>query len=159
MLIYAFFQYRTMPDVPFWKILIGHSWHVLVIGALTYGTLNVLLHRKVVQPVRDLYVKLYGISQGDNAPVHIDTNIREIQDIAESINLMLSQFDRTSHEPWVGTLRDRGGALKELSKREAVPLQSSDKEMLARTASELGELASVLERFEAKVQHLDHDLL
>lgn len=158
MLVYAIFQYFTMPDMPLWRLLVEHTWHVLVLGGLSYGVLQFLLHKKVVEPMRQLYVKLYRISRGDGSEITVKTNIREVQNIAESVNLMLAQLDRTSHEPWVGKLRANAGILRALSGKEPGALDNPDREMLVRTATELEELAVMFERFEARIQNLDHEL-
>ena len=155
MLAYALVQYASMPDMPFWKLLVGHSWHVLVLGALSYVALHGLLHKVVVGPVHKLHLKLYKIAHGDNTPMEIATHIREIQDISESVNLMLAQFRLTSHDPWVGKLRDAAEKLRALSKGTSDGVETPDLEMLVHTASELEELAMVIERFEAKAQNLD----
>lgn len=89
MLVYALYQYFTLPGVTLAELLISHGWHVLALAALTWGALEYVLHHKVVQPTRDLYVKLYAVTRGDYRPIHVRTNIREIRDIAESVDLLL----------------------------------------------------------------------
>lgn len=109
MFIYALFQYATTPDIAVSRLLLSHGWHVAALALLTWGVLHVVLYRKVVLPTRDLYVKLYAVTCGDFRPVEVDTNIREILDIAESVNLMLkhqhlllNQYKQGTEEQPVG---------------------------------------------------------
>ena len=154
MLIYAVFQYVSVPDMTFWQLLVTHSWHVLALGGLTYVALHVLLHKQMIEPLQMLYIKLYAVARGDNERITVKTNIREIQDMASSINLMLEQLQRTSHEPWVNKLRTSGDVLRAMSEHATDTLNASETNMLARTAAELDELAMALEQFEARFQNL-----
>ncbi len=89
MAVYAVFQYQTQ-DYTIVQLIVHHSWHVVVIGVLTYLLLFVLLHYMVVKPVHALYVKLYTISRGDRELVQVDSRITEIHEIVEGVNLLLS---------------------------------------------------------------------
>ena len=159
MLAYAMLQYVTMPEMSFLQILAEHTWHVVVLGALTYVALHLSLHKKVVEPVHALHLAFYGIARGDTTPIMVKTNILEIQDIVEGMNLMLSRLKETSHEPWVGKLRSGAATLKTLSSKTPPTLEAADQETLSSLATQMEELAVVFERFEAKAQNLRHELL
>lgn len=157
MLVYALFQHSTTPHMSWWRLLTEHAWHVLVLGGLTYAALYFLLQRNVVEPIRELYVKLYAISRGDNRPIAVQTNVREIRDIAESVNLMLSQLQVRSHHPWGIKLRGGAKGLRSLAGRTLPTLEADDRQNLASLAAEMEELAGVFERSEARDQHSRHE--
>lgn len=159
MLVYAVLQYITMPGMSFLHILAEHTWHVVALGVLTYVALHFSLHKKVVEPVHALHLAFYRIARGETKPIMVQTNILEIQDIVEGVNLMLSQLQLTSHEPWVGKLRSGAEALRALSGKTPPTLGVADQETLAGLATQMEELAVVFERFEAKAQNLRHELL
>ena len=147
MLVYAMMQYFAMPEMSFLQILAEHTWHVVALGALTYVALHFSLHKSVVEPVHALHLAFYRIARGDNKPIAVHTNILEIQDIVEGMNLMLSQLQVTSHEPWVGKLRSGAAALRTLSGRNPPTLEAADQETLSGLATQMEELAVVFERF------------
>lgn len=159
MLVYAVFQYLTMSNMTVGRLLAEHTWHVMALGGLTYAALHFLLHKKIVHPIRQLNAKLYEIARGDNTPVFVKTNLREVQDMVDSVNAMLSQFRRTSHDPWVGKLRSAAETMNTLAKKMVTALDASDLENLQHLGAEMRELALMLERFEARAQNLTHELL
>lgn len=98
MVAYAAIQYVTMPDTTLLGLLFNHGWHVLVIGGLTYGALAVTLHRQVVRPIRELYVKCYAATKGDMTLLDLESPIEEVRAIGSGINMMLSRLSPDSRE-------------------------------------------------------------
>lgn len=154
MLIYAIYQYVVMPDMTIAQLFVGHLWHVIVLGVLTYFVLQVMLKKKVVEPVQQLYVKFYGISRGDYEPINIESNIREIQDIAESINLILLKKEKRPSEPLLLKLRNFGGTLRVLIRKLSDTLDDADRTMLMHIISETEDLIVKLEHTN-KTDHKD----
>jgi methyl-accepting chemotaxis protein len=73
-------------------LALEHGWHVLALGAATYVVLFIVLDRVVAQPIRALYVKLYAVARGDLTPTDVHSRVAEIQEVADGINMMLSQI-------------------------------------------------------------------
>ncbi len=96
MAIYAVLQYFLIPERTVLSLVLQHGWHVLALGTLIYVTLHGVLHKKVVRPIRDIYLRLYAISKGDLSPISVDSNITEIQEIVEGVNSLLSEIKRST---------------------------------------------------------------
>ena len=159
MLVHVLFEYLMNPALPVWRLLSEETWHVVALGGLTCAALYYLLRKKVADPIRQLYVKLYAIARGDSKPMTIHTNIREIRDIVEGVNLMLSQQQLTAHDPWGSKLRSGAEALRSLAGRTSPNLEAADRENLSSLAAEMEELAGVFERLETTSRNLRRELL
>ncbi len=101
MAVYAVLQYFAEPGQTVKGLVIEHMWHVVVIGGSTYLVLYGILHRKVVQPVHALYMNLYKISRGDFNPIDEVSDIMEIQEITDGINMMVSRMNQSIPEDFL----------------------------------------------------------
>lgn len=117
MAVYAVFEYLFSPDRTVWGLVLEHGWHIAVLGLLSYGVLYLILVKKVVEPIRDLYVKFYAIAGGDFRPITMDTGIHEIQEIVDGVNLMLSKMQGSGDSaPW-SELSAHARQLREVAKK------------------------------------------
>jgi nitrogen fixation/metabolism regulation signal transduction histidine kinase len=136
MAIYAVFQYFLSPGHTVMGLVLEHLLHVLVLGVLTYAMLYLVLHRKVVRPINELYWKLYSFAGGDFRPASIRSNVREINEIAEGINMMLAKIDRSRPEVSLDDLSHGASQLRDLARRREV-LDRPAREMLLEVAKEI----------------------
>lgn len=143
MAIYAVYQYVAMPGKTVLGLVFEHSLHVIVFGLLIYGTLYAVLYRKVVRPIRDLYLKLYAITRGNLSSIEIDSNIAEIAEIAEGVQLLLDVMDRSVPEISLTELSRRTQKIRSIAK-EPDALNTSDKDFLMNVANEIDEVANEL---------------
>lgn len=138
MALYAVYQYYASPGETVFGLMFEHSWHVLVLGVLIYITLYAVLYMKVVQPIRDLYLKLYGITRGNLSPVDVDSEIVEIAEIAEGVQLLIEARERAVPEVSLSTLYESAQDLRTLAKQSSV-LDNSAKDILIRGADRIEE--------------------
>ena len=101
MAVYGVIQYFTGPGHTVTGLILHHSWHVVVLGGLTYVVLYAALARHVMRPIRTLFLKCYAITKGDLGPVEVDTRVQEIQVIADGINMVLDRIRKT--EPQIAS--------------------------------------------------------
>lgn len=139
MAIYAVYQYVAMPGKTVWGLILEHSLHVIVLGVVIYGTLYAVLHRKVVRPIRDLYLKLYAITRGNLSSIEIDSNIVEIAQIAEGVQLLLDGMDRSVPDISLTELSRRTQRIRSIAK-EPDALNPSQKDFLTNVANEIDEV-------------------
>jgi hypothetical protein len=138
MAVYAIYQYFAMPNETILGLVLEHSWHVVVLGVLTYVTLYAVLYKKVVLPIRDLYLKLYAITRGNLSSITVDSNIMEIAEIAEGVQLLIAETDRSVPEVSLAGLSESAQQLREVSK-ESNPLDDSEKDILLNVANKIDE--------------------
>ncbi len=119
MAVYAVFQYFLSPGHTVVGLVLEHMSHVLVLGVLIYVMLYLVLHRKVVRPINTLYWKLYSFAGGDFRPVSIRSSIREINQIADGINIMLAKIDQSRPEVSLDDLARGAGQLRDLVQRSS----------------------------------------
>ena len=112
MAVYAVLQYFAEPDQTVKGLVIEHTMHVVLIGGFTYLVLYGVLHRKVVQPVRVLYMKLYKIARGDFNPIDEVSDVMEIQEIIDGINMMVSRMNQSTSEEFLIELSHHVGDLR-----------------------------------------------
>ena len=131
--VYAAFQYSLTPERTVLSLVLQHSWHVLVLGVLIYLMLNIVLHKTVVRPIRDIYLKMYGIAKGDLSPISVDSNITEVQEIVEGVKFLLSEIDKSTPAISLSGLSNVAEDLRSLA-RESIALEESAKEKLMESA-------------------------
>ncbi len=141
--IYAVFQYVTLPDETISGLILRHGWHVVAIGALTYLILNLILIRKILRPVRELYLKFYAAGKGDFSPIDLDSDIRELNHIADGMNLMLAKMDASARRV---SLPDLSSASREIrcAVRESENLELPIRERLMSVAERIETAAASL---------------
>ncbi len=98
MAAYAIYQYATMPGQTARDLLLHHSWHVLVLGAVIYIISWVMIEWVLVRPLEAIYVHLYAIGAGRRSRLEIQSNVREIVTIVEGINLMLQRLEQSPED-------------------------------------------------------------
>ena len=94
MAFYAILQHELHPELTARELLLRHMWHVLALGGVTYLTLWLVFRRFLWRPLNQVFLHLYGVSKGHLEPLRLQSNIREIATIAESINLMIWHIGR-----------------------------------------------------------------
>jgi len=156
MAIYAVYQYVATPDKTVLGLVFEHSWHVILLGLLIYATLYAVLYKKVVIPIRDLYLKLYAITRGNLNSLEIDSNIVEISEIAEGVQLLLDEMDRSVPHLSLAALSNRTEKIRSIAK-ESEALDMSAKDFLMNLANEIEEVVRELsmakrEKQESKVE-------
>ncbi len=136
MAVYAVFQYFLSPGHSVVGLVVEHMLHVLVLSVLIYVMLYLVLHRKVVRPISTLCWKLYSFAGGDFRPASIDSNIKEINEIAEGINDMLSKIDRSRPEISLEDLSHGASQLRDMAQRSG-PLDTLSREVLLDVARKI----------------------
>lgn len=141
--IYAVYQYVAMPNRTVLGLILEHSSHVIVLGLLIYGTLYAVLYRKVVRPIRELYLKLYAITRGNLSSIEIDSNITEIAQIAEGVRILLEGMDRSVPKVSLTELSNRTQKIRSIAK-EPQALDTSEKDFLIHVANEIDDVVKEL---------------
>lgn len=116
MALYAVLQYFLTPGHTVLGLVLEHSWHVVVLGVLIYAALYSLLYWKVLKPIRMLSLKLYAIGGGSFKPISVQSGIREVQEVAEGINLMLTRINRAVPEVSLADLAADIAELRSIAK-------------------------------------------
>ncbi len=138
MAMYAVYQYVATPGKTVLGLVLEHSLHVIVLGLLIYAALYAVLYKKVVRPIHELYLKLYAITRGDLSSLDIDSNIVEISEIAEGVQLLLDEMDRSVPDLSLTALSNRTGKIRSIAK-ESDALDMSAKEFLMNLSNEIEE--------------------
>ena len=140
---YAVYQYYVMPDKTVLGLILEHSLHVIVLGLLIYGTLYAVLYKKVVRPIRDLYLKLYAITRGNLTSIEVDSNIVEIAQIAEGVQILLNGMDQNVPKVSLAELSNRTQKIRSIAKKSDA-LDPPAKDFLMNVASEIEEVVKEL---------------
>lgn len=143
MAVYAVYQYILTPGETILGLLFEHSWHVLILGILIYAMLYAVLHKTVVKPIRDLYLKLYAITRGNLSSLEINSNITEISEIVEGVQLLLDEMDRSVPHMSLTALSDRTQKIRSIAK-ESDALDMSAKDFLMNLSTEIDEVVKEL---------------
>lgn len=141
--VYAIFQYFAGPDHTVLGLILEHAWHVLVLGVLIYLLLYSVLRRMVVRPINGLCLKLYAIATGNVAPITLKTNVLEIHEMVEGINLMLAKMCTSPSDVSPSMLSADAEKLRSLAKRSN-GLGQLAREQLIEIASRIDDVATVL---------------
>ncbi len=151
MAIYAVYQYFATPGKTVLGLVFEHSWHVVVLGLLIYATLYAVLYRKVVSPIRDLYLKLYAVTRGNLNSLEMDSNVVEIAEIAEGVQLLLDEMDRSVPDVSLTQLSGHTQKIRSIAK-ESDALDTSAKDILMSVANDIDEVVRGLFVAERKKQ-------
>jgi len=151
MAVYAVYQYITTPGETVLRLVFEHTWHVLVLGPLIYVTLYVVLYTKVVRPIRDLYLKLYAITRGNLRFISVDSNIIEIAEIAEGVQLLVTETERGVPKVSLSELSKGAQQLCSLMK-ESSALDEYAKGVLLKVVSTIEKAVSGLSPAKRKLQ-------
>jgi hypothetical protein len=116
---------------------------VIVLGLLIYGVLYAVLYKKVVRPVHDLYLKLYAITRGNLSSIEIDSNIVEISEIAEGVQVLLDGMDRSVPRVSLAELSNRTQRIRLIAKEPKV-LDTRAKDFLLNVANEIDDVVREL---------------
>ncbi len=114
---YACIQYVFDGRHSISNLMLEHGWHVIVLGLISFGVLNWVLVKQVVDPICKLHFKLYSLTRGDLTPINIPSRISEIQDMAEGINAMLVRFDDISTDVRIADLSATAETIRNVAKR------------------------------------------
>ena len=151
MAVYAVYQYTATPGETILGLVFERSWHVLVLGVLIYATLYAILYKTVVRPIHDLYLKLYAITRGDLSSLDIDSNIVEISEIAEGVQLLLDEMDRSVTDMSLTAFSNRTQKIRSIAK-ESDALDMSAKDFLMNLSNEIEEVVRELSMTNRKKQ-------
>ncbi len=141
--IYAVYQYVAMPNRTVLGLILEHSLHVIVLGLLIYGTLYAVLYRKVVRPIRDLYLKLYAITRGNLSSIDVESNIVEIAQIAEGVQILLDGMDKSVPKVSLTELSNRTQKIRSIAKKPDA-LDPPAKDFLMNVANEIDDVVREL---------------
>lgn len=141
--IYAIYQYYAMPGETVSGLILEHSLHVIILGLFIYGILYAVLNRKVVKPIRDLYLKLYAITRGNLSKIEIDSNIVEIAQIAEGVQILLNEMDQSVPKVSLSELSKRTQKIRSIAKKPDA-LDPPAKEFLMNVANEIDDVVKEL---------------
>lgn len=92
MMEYAVFQFHYHPGYTVKDLFIEHGWHVVVFGFIIYLLSYLFFYYQIKKPVSSLWLKCYVITKGYRDDVNINSNIKEIQEIADAINMLEAQM-------------------------------------------------------------------
>jgi len=151
MAAYAVYQYVATPDKTVLGLVFEHSWHVIILGLLIYATLYAVLYKKVVRPIRDLNLKLYAITRGNLTSIEIDSNVVEITEIAEGVQLLLDEMDRSVPHVSLTALSNRTQKIRSIAK-ESEALDMAAKDFLMNLSNEIDEMVRELSVAKGKKQ-------
>jgi len=151
MAAYAVYQYVATPDKTVLGLVFEHGWHVIVLGLLIYATLYAVLYNKVVRPIRDLNLKLYAITRGNLTSIEIDSNVVEIAEIAEGVQLLLDEMDRSVPHVSLTALSNRTQKIRSIAK-ESEALDTAAKDFLMNLSNEIDEMVRELSVAKGKKQ-------
>lgn len=98
MTICGIVQYLRYPDQNLGFLLSHHVQELLLLGFVFWGVSWIVFRIALVSPLQEVFRHLYRIGGGDRSPVKIRTQVREIRNIAESINVMLWRLDELSED-------------------------------------------------------------
>lgn len=141
--IYAIYQYYAIPNKTILGLILEHSLHVIILGLLIYGTLYAVLYKKVVSPIRDLYLKLYAITRGNLSHIEVNSNIVEIAQIAEGVQILLNGIDQSVPKVSLAELSNRTTRIRSIAK-ESNALDMSSKDFLIHLSNEIEEVVKEL---------------
>jgi signal transduction histidine kinase len=143
MAVYAVYQYIATPGQTVLGLIFEHSWHVLFLGIFIYIILYIVLHKTVVRPIRELYLKLYAITRGDLSSIEIDSNIIEISEIVEGVQLLMSEMDHSVPRMSLAALSNRTQKIRSIAK-ESDALAISSKDFLIHLSNEIDQVVKEL---------------
>jgi len=69
-----------------------HLIPAVVIGLVIWITLTALLHRSVIEPIKQLFAHLYRVGSGRLDPIEVDSRIQEIQTMVDGINMLVRRL-------------------------------------------------------------------
>jgi signal transduction histidine kinase len=141
--VYAVYQYVETPNRTVLGLILEHSLHVIVLGLLIYGVLYAVLYKKVVRPIHDLYLKLYAITRGNLSSVRVDSNIVEISEIAEGVQVLLDGMDQSVPRISLAELSNRTQKIRSIAK-EPKALDTRSKDFLLNVANEIDDVVKEL---------------
>jgi methyl-accepting chemotaxis protein len=143
MAVYAAFQYIMTPNRTVMGLLVEHMWHVVALGVFMYVVLSAVLVRKVVQPIHSLYLRCYAITRGDFSRISVESDVLEIQEIADGMNMMLDRIDKSMSETSLSDLSGSAQDLRALAKEPNLS-QESTRERLLQVALKIDEVVAML---------------
>lgn len=105
---YAVYQFYFHPGHTVTGLVLEHGWHVVVLGFLTYLVSFLLFYYQIKKPISSLWLKCYAITNGYEDNFNVTSNIKEIQDIADAIDMLKAQLVKNKESV---NERDDGGNL------------------------------------------------
>lgn len=89
--IYAVYQFYSHPGHTVTGLILEHGWHVIVLGFLTYLISYLFFYYQIKRPITSLWLKCYAITKGYEDNINVNSNIKEIQEIASAIDMLKAQ--------------------------------------------------------------------
>ena len=142
MAAYAVIQYQTQNHTVL-GLVFEHGWHVVVLGAITYLVLFFVLHRTVVRPIHALYVKFYAVTRGHVAPIHVSSRIKEIGEICDGVNMMLTRIGQSA------STTDQGELVRRAHKQLCSVMSTHGEQLAPEVRQDLDEVVGGLDRLMA----------
>lgn len=89
MLGYAVFQKVLWPETSWLDLFLHHFWHVIVFGVTIQLSTWIFFRYMVEKPLNEIFFHLYKIGKGQLEPLNIASNIRELDTIADGVNILI----------------------------------------------------------------------
>ena len=110
MLVSAAVEYLSGEPATLTEFTRHHLFPTLLIVAAVAVTLTLLLHSKVIAPVKQIFVHLYRIGSGQFTPLNVDSGVSEIRTVVDGVNLLVTRLKDTPDDQALGN------AVKSLAK-------------------------------------------
>lgn len=89
---YALVQRYREPEESWASLGFTHLWHVAALALLLYAVLLVGFDQLVGRPLRVIQAHLYEVATGRLEILRLDARVKEIADMAGSVNLMVKRM-------------------------------------------------------------------
>ncbi len=90
-----------------------HLIPAVVIGLFVWITLTVLLHRTVIEPLKQLFAHLYRVGSGRLDHLDIDSRIEEIQTMVDGVNLLVRRLQSPSGDGSFSQVQNRLSSIRD----------------------------------------------
>ncbi|HCE46730.1 MAG TPA: hypothetical protein DET40_24550 [Lentisphaeria bacterium] len=108
--VYAVYQFYSHPGHTITGLMLEHGWHVIALGFLTYLVSYLLFHFQITRPISSLWMKCYAMTRGYEDNITVTSSIKEIQEIADAIDMLKAQLSKNKNEP-INKQNDEGGTI------------------------------------------------
>ncbi len=106
--VYAVYQFYSHPGHTVTGLMLEHGWHVVVLGFLTYMVSYIFFYFQIKRPISSLWLKCYAMTKGYEDNINVNSTIKEIQEIADAIDMLKAQLSKNKNEP-ISKQNDEGG--------------------------------------------------
>ncbi len=134
---YAAYEYATAPDQNLRELAVAHLGHVLGLGVMIYILCWGVFYFVLLRPLNRIYLHLYTVGAGQLKPLELHSNVREIQTIADGINLMLSRLKLGADRDALEHAQQCIAEIREMSRQLAITEHEPMSHVLDKLADDL----------------------